>query len=95
MVPGEWWPESWEWLLGTRGRRAPDIMVDDEGVAAAGGQGGARPGHGGDARGVALESADLFHARCVPDLDLRARCTHRHMLAVRRPRHTRDIVVLL
>jgi hypothetical protein len=81
--------------MGLQCKRAPDIVVDDEGVAAASGQRGAGPGHGGDASGVALERADLLHARRVPDLHLRARGAHRHVLAIRRPRHARHIIILV
>ena len=45
-------------------------MVDDAGVAAAGGEGGVVPGQGAHACRVAPQAADLLVARYVPDLQV-------------------------
>ncbi len=59
----------------------PDVVVDDDGVAAAGRQRVLVPGQGADSRGVALERPDLLPPRRVPDLDRRRGGAHRDVLA--------------
>ena len=56
---------------GDRTLSIPDVMVDDDGVAAAGRQRVLVPGQRRHARRVALERPDLLAPRRVPDLDRR------------------------
>lgn len=55
--------------MGGVGEGAPDVVVEDDGVAAAGGKHVLVPGQGADARGVALEAPNLLAALRIPDLD--------------------------
>lgn len=78
---------------GSTGKAAPDIMVDDAGVAAAGAQGGVVPGQSPDACAVALEAADLLVAHHVPDLHCAGVGPNCQVLAISSPGHAGDVVV--